>query len=344
MQAEKKFAPTFHVFLPKSLEKEAFIHWTDDEGKRHRRKGGINRAETFEARAVAAQALRAKLEAEYFKTSSYVARMLEFMEKKRLGWRRKTYQTNKSKVDLFVIWLAGRDVSNETLTGFFEHLLRCRHKQTYGDYLAVFKRVFKWLGEPEMLDGIEAYTAISTPAKYFQSRQIERIKKHLVEADPDLWLACQFLYYCFIRPGELRLLKIGDIFFDENKICLRAEISKNKKQQYVTIPLAFRSQVAALAYRAPNEFVFFKSDCTKPLPINSMMNRFRVVLRALGFGKEYKFYSWKHTGAVACVRAGASLKELQIQLRHYSLEEVDRYIRQLGVNDLKDLEMRFPAI
>jgi integrase len=344
MQAEKKFAPTFHVFLPKSLEKEAFIHWTDDDGKRHRRKGGINRAQTLEARAVAAQALRAKLEAEYFKTSSYVGRMLEFMEKKRLGWRRKTYQTNKSKVDLFVIWLAGRDVSNENLKGFFEHLLKCRHKQTYGDYLAVFKRVFRSLGELEMMDGIEAYTAISTPAKYFQSRQIERIKKHLIEADPDLWLACQFLYYCFIRPGELRLLKIGDIYFDENKICLRAEISKNKKQQFVTVPQAFRADVALLAYRAPNEFVFFKSDCTKPLPINSMMNRFRAVLRGLGFGKEYKFYSWKHTGAVACVRAGASLKELQIQLRHHSLEEVDRYIRQLGVNDLADLEMRFPAI
>ncbi len=344
MQAEKKFAPVFHIFLPKDLGKEAFIHWTDEDGKRHRKKGGINRAQTHEGRAVAAQALRSKLEAEYFKTSSYVGRMLEFMERKRPGWRRKTYQTNKSKVDLFVIWLEGREVSNESLKGFFEYVLKNRHKQTYGDYLAVFKRVFKAIGEPEMMDGIEAFTAISTPAKYFQSHQIVRIKKHLLEVDADLWLACQFQYYCFIRPGELRLLKIGDIYFDENKICLRSEISKNKKQQYVTIPVAFRAAVAELAHRAPNEFVFFKKDCTKPLPINSFISRFRKVLKALGFGIEYKFYSWKHTGAVACVRAGASLKELQIQLRHHSLEEVDRYIRQLGVNDLADLEMKFPAI
>jgi transcriptional regulator with XRE-family HTH domain len=46
----------------------------------------------------------------------------------------------------------------------------------------------------------------------------------------------------------------------------------------------------------------------------------------------------------AAVRAGISLKELQIQLRHYSLEEVGQYIRQLGVHDLQDLEGKFPAI
>jgi integrase len=344
MQAEKKFAPTFHIFLPKSLEKEAFVHWTDENGKRHKKKGGINRADTHEARAVAAQALRAKLEAEYFRTSSYVGQMLEWAEKKRLTWRKKTYQTNRSKLDSFIIWLAGREVTKEVMQAFFEHLLKKRHKGTYNDYLAVFRRVFKALGAPEMVEGIERVSSTATPAKYFQTSQIARIKKHLLEVDPDLWLACQFLYYCFIRPGELRMLKIKDIFFDENMICLRSEISKNKKQQFVTIPLAFRADVAALAHRAPEEFVFYGPDCTKPIPINSFMNRFRAVLRELGFGREYKFYSWKHTGAVACVRAGASLKELQIQLRHHSLEEVDRYIRQLGVNDLKDLEQRFPAI
>jgi integrase len=344
MLAEKKFVPTFHIFISKDLAREAFVHWTDEDGKRHRRKGGINRAHTLDGRTVAAQALRAKLEAEYFKTSSYVGLMQEWVEKKRLTWRKKTWQTYKSKADMFVIWLAGKEVTNEVMKGFFEHLLRRKHKQTYNDYVAFFRRVFKALGELELMSGIERVSATSTPAKYFQTGQIQRIKKHLLEVDPGLWLASQFLYYCFIRPGELRLLKIKDIFFDENMICLRSEISKNKKQQYVTVPLAFRAEIAALAHRAPEEFVFFVSDCTKPIPINSFMNRFRAALKELGFGREYKFYSWKHTGAVACVRAGASLKELQIQLRHHSLEEVDRYIRQLGVNDLKDLETRFPAI
>ncbi len=99
-----------------------------------------------------------------------------------------------------------------------------------------------------------------------------------------------------------------------------------------------------LKFRSPRAYIFFKTDPTKPVAINYFIGRFRPILTTLGFGNEYQLYSWKHTGAVAAVRAGASLKELQIQLRHHSLEEVDKYIRQLGVNDLQDLEGRFPAI
>lgn len=342
--AEKKFVRTFHVHLPKTLDKRAFVYWTNEDGKRCTKKGGINRATTLDARAVAAQALRAKLEADYLSKNDLLEGMRAWVEERRRRWRKKSFQTYVSKVDMFRVWVAGRDVTNELMREFFRDLLERKHRQTYNDYRAIFKRILKGLGELELLDGVEHVSATSTPAKYFQTSQIARLKKHLVEKDPDLWLACQFLYYCFIRPGELRLLKIGDIYFDENKICLRSEISKNKKQQFVTIPVGFRESVAALAYRAPEEYVFYKSDCTKPVPINYFITKFRVVLKQLGFGLEYKFYSWKHTGAVACVRAGASLKELQIQLRHHSLEEVDKYIRQLGVNDLQDLEIRFPAI
>ena len=108
--------------------------------------------------------------------------------------------------------------------------------------------------------------------------------------------------------------------------------------------MAFRPSLEVLKHRSPNEYIFYRNDCTKPVAINHFVKKFRKVLTELGFGNEYQLYSWKHTGAVACVRAGASLKELQIQLRHHSLEEVDKYIRQLGVNDLEDLEGRFPGI
>ncbi|MFQ5447931.1 MAG: hypothetical protein ACE5FF_13465 [Saprospiraceae bacterium] len=112
----------------------------------------------------------------------------------------------------------------------------------------------------------------------------------------------------------------------------------------MTIPIAFRPTVSKLMMRSPKEFIFYKNDATKPVPVNHMLKRFRNILNALGFGHEYKLYSWKHTGAVACVRAGVGVKQLQIQLRHHSLEEVDKYLRQLGVWDLEGLEEKFPGI
>lgn len=344
MHSEKKFLPIYHVFLSDDLSKEAFIHWTDNLGKRHRRKGGVNRIKSIEGRRAALDDLLEKLKAEYVPASTVRDEMLEWVENNRGRWRKKSYQTVKSGVDCFLDFADGREIDRGVVLSFFNWLVNNRHGKTHNKYLQRFKRIFRALGKPELIEGIEPVPASSTPAKYFQTHQIKRIKDYLLEADPQLWFACQFIYYCFIRPGELRLLRVGDIYFDEWKICVRAAVSKNKKEQYVTIPTAFRPDLEFLKYRSPNEFIFFKDDYLKPLSRNNLLNRFRTALRALGFGLEYKLYSWKHTGAVATVKAGASLKEVQIQLRHHSLEEVDKYLRQLGVNDLRDLESRFPCI
>jgi hypothetical protein len=78
--------------------------------------------------------------------------------------------------------------------------------------------------------------------------------------------------------------------------------------------------------------------------LNRMNKRHRKILTDLGFSTAHKLYSWKHTGAINAVLAGVTVKELQIQLRHASLEEVDKYLRQLGAFDLKALEDKFPGI
>ena len=78
--------------------------------------------------------------------------------------------------------------------------------------------------------------------------------------------------------------------------------------------------------------------------MNTLPNHYRAYMRKMGFGSEYSLYSWKHTGAIACVQAGVHVKQLQIQLRHSSLEMTDRYLRQLGVNDLEELENQFPSL
>lgn len=343
MLTDKKNLPVYHVFLPEDLSKEAFIHWTDNSGKRHRLKGGINRFHTLEERKAAAYLLIKQISVRV-DLSDVKTRMIGWVEDMKGVWRPKTFRNEMTRLRMFLDFCGKKRINNALVRSFFVHLQNSRHACTYHHYRRFLKSVFTGIGMPEMMDSVERRKYISTPAKYFQRVQIARIKNHLLANDPMLWLACEFIYYCFIRPGELRMLKIGDIHFDEFKICMRSDISKNKKQQFVTIPEAFRPSLEQLKHRTPREFVFYKEDCTKPLPVNGMVTRFRKVLRELGFGTEYQLYSWKHTGAVAAVRAGASLKELQIQLRHHSLEEVDKYIRQLGVNDLQDLEGRFPAI
>lgn len=97
--------------------------------------------------------------------------------------------------------------------------------------------------------------------------------------------------------------------------------------------------------RNPNEYVFKGHKYMKPMGENTMGDRHRKLLKELNFDtKRYKVYSWKHTGAVMAVKAGVHVKQLQIQLRHHSLDQVDEYLRQLGVSDLGDLRANFPGI
>ena len=41
--------------------------------------------------------------------------------------------------------------------------------------------------------------------------------------------------------------------------------------------------------------------------------------------------SWKHTGAGTFVKNNGNLKDLQTQLRHHSLDQVNDYLKDMGV-------------
>lgn len=67
---------------------------------------------------------------------------------------------------------------------------------------------------------------------------------------------------------------------------------------------------------------------TEAMGKNTMRVRFNKFRDALGLSKEYKFYSWKHTGATAAVDAGIPERHIMDQLRHKSFETTDHYFRR----------------
>jgi integrase len=326
------------------LSKPWFVSYYDDAGKRIRKYGRINQLHTIEERLAAAEALMRELQ-QSEPMPPVARRIQDRINEGRHTWRKKTTQTYQSKLDTFLAWLNGRDMTRETIAEFLIYISRTRQAATHNWYLSFFRTMLKRVGAPELLPKAEAMRTHSEPAMYFQRHQVARMKKYLIENDPELWLFCQFIYYCFIRPGELRLLKVEDILLDEWKIRVPAAVSKNRQTQVVTIPTAFRAALQPLRARVPGDYLFHPAgNPKKPWRVNGMSDRHRRALRALGFSVTHKLYSWKHTGAIGAVLAGVTVKELQIQLRHSSLEMVDKYLRQLGAWDLKRLEDSFPAI
>ena len=83
---------------------------------------------------------------------------------------------------------------------------------------------------------------------------------------------------------------------------------------------------------------------TKPPGKNTLRNRFNKYRDAMNMSKDYKFYSWKHTGGIFASNAGIPVKDIQIQMRHHSLDVTDKYLRKMRGIDSDYLKNRFPKL
>lgn len=347
----KKTAPQLYTGQ-NSLSVRWFVFFYNEQGKRIKRYGDINKYTTVHGRRIAAQKIIDLLNTELIQQSNLelIQIIYEELESRKSTWRLKSFRTQKSKIDIFVKWMQKREWNEDSIYLFFVEYLTKQKKlcaNTYNGYIHTITQALKWCKKVHLMEGIEKRKATPTPAAYFTQSQRDFLSKAIKHKNPDLWFFVQFVYYCFLRPrSELRLLKIGDVILEEQKILVPSSISKNKKQQYVTIPNAFFSTVQKkLKNRNPNEYIFPGKNYLAPTGMNTMGRLHREILKELGFDtNRYKLYSWKHTGAVAAVKAGIHIKQLQIQLRHHSLDQVDEYLRQLGVSDLGELRDNFPSI
>ena len=279
------------------------------------------------------------------KTSRTEDTLLTFLQASRAKWRPRTREHYESAVNVLLAYLDGRELTQASLEAFLQSILDTRHPTTYNKYVASLQRLLTGAGYAFYFEDIKKAKAISTPARYFQRHQAKILLRRIDEQDPELGLFVRFLYYCFIRPKELRFLKVGDVLLEEGEIRVPGSISKNLKTQFVAIPNPFISALRFLYEESPGDLIFPSPvDSSKPLSKNNMYKRHKKILDGLNFGPGYTLYSWKHTGAVMAAKAGISVKELQMQLRHHSLDETDKYLRQMGVKDLSNLRDRFPGI
>lgn len=179
---------------------------------------------------------------------------------------------------------------------------------------------------------------------FFTDKQIEQFRASNI--DRQLWLGMRFLFYCFIRPGEQRNMRIEWINFENRFVDIPGQWSKNGKSQKVVIPDRFFNEIKYLQQYPNSFYVLSKSGNpgTEQITTQWLNLTHKKLLDELKIRGRYAFYSWKHTGAVKAVQAGINIKDLQLQLRHHSLDMVNEYLKNLGVMDSKDLKGRFPDI
>ncbi len=289
--------------------------------------------------------------------------MSKWLDENKVNLSPATYTTYKSKYRIFQQWLEKEKLDRyemacfdqEQARKFVKHLFDDRKdgNNTVHGYIRTLKSFFTWaikkgVGIRNPFDEIHITKRPRKSAKYFNDTLLEKVKNEVIKRDKQLWLSVQLQYYCFIRPGREQIyMLVGDIDIHQGTIQVRGEIAKNKMTKTVVIPepfLKYLIEIGIDKYPAEN-YLFGNQGIPGPIHLgkNHLYNQFVKVRIALNLPKDYKLYSFKHTGAVKASKV-VTIKDLQMQLRHSDLGMVDEYLKQMQVTDSDDLREKFPEM
>jgi len=277
--------------------------------------------------------------------------------------RHETYLTYNSDVNAFKSFLeinkldqiGIKHFKKDQVYLFIDYLLINRNVSnvTVNNKLACLKSLFSKLQERGIIE-VNPFRNVKGLKKIITNKnsayckeQVQYLKETLLIKEPYLWFFIQFIYYTYIRPAELRRLKVGSIDFKNNKINISAEISKNKNQNILAIPKALMNELKRLKINTfdPEYYIFsaIKEPNRKKLSKNYMSSKHKEILTEKGFNANYTLYSWKHTGVVNAYKSGIDIKSIQLQCRHASIEQTDHYLKSLGFQDNIEI-LKIPEI
>lgn len=171
----------------------------------------------------------------------------------------------------------------------------------------------------------------------------EKVEKYMALHEPELFAFTRFIYYAFIRPGELKAIEIQDIRFNEKYILVRGAISKNGKSETVSIISALLAVIDRMELSKRDPFLYlFGKGLIPGKEVSGKQVAFRrheKILKKLKLdNKGYTLYSWKHTGAVNAYLSGVGIKQLQLMLRHSTVQMTDIYLKSLGLRTDPNIE------
>jgi integrase/recombinase XerD len=374
---EKKFLPDF---LPPRVVKAKqgwYLEWYEKNPAtgqldRIRKTFSLNRIRSKSQRSLQAQRILVKitqqlLEGGYLyradgqpKATTYsLDQALDMALKGKLQRAsRDTQNSYNSTATIFKHWLQKQGLQRKDpqsftrrhAIAFLDHCQSVRGvgARAYNNYRTILSSLFGWMKSREMIhqnvwEEIARQKAPDKARREFTATEQAIIAQAIAAQNAGLYLALLLLYYCFIRPTEMRGLRLKDIDLERQLITVPASISKNKKTQRVTIPDVLAEPLrSGLMPQAPDYYFLFGPGLT-PHPRrscgkNAMNYAHRSILEDLqakeliGDIQGLSFYSWKDTGLTDQAQE-AGLLDLMRQARHSDPSITMIYINRARPNE-----------
>lgn len=310
--------------------------------------------------------IEAESPAEYTTWDEVCMRYEEWLAKmaKENGYRLETVASYMSYLKILKDWIADKNVHyiyqfDRRIVGkFLDYVFVERNNtlQTRNNYLAWLKTFAKYLVTRSYVpkNPTEGFQAImrnchNKNRDTISEHDLARLREYLEEHNRHFLLATYILYYTFLRPHEMSLLKIEDIKIKKQVICVHGENAKNHNDAVVTLPKKILLLMIELGvFKHPGSDYLFSRDFKPGREYRS--EKFfrdywqRVLRKELNFPERYKFYSLKDTGITNMLRRHIDTVSVRDQARHSSIDITNIYVphdMKRANAELKDYEDDF---
>jgi site-specific recombinase XerD len=279
------------------------------------------------------------------------------------GYSQNTYNSYKSVAYQFIDFLKKtnshnlnvQDLNKTKVQEYADELIKKKYTGiTINKKISYMKAIFNELADREIINtnpfvGLKKQKEIITEQNIaYNDTQIRNIREHVITKDPQLWIYIQFIFYGYIRPNEIRQLRIKHIHLKANRIYVPALVSKTRFDRYIEVTDHFKRTLNEMQIDKydQNDYIF-SADLTpgkNQLSKNVMAARYRSLLNDLGIAKEYTLYSWKHTGVVKAYLAGVGIEAIRIQCGHINIQTTMVYLKSLGLLGNVEFRQKFAGI
>lgn len=177
--------------------------------------------------------------------------------------------------------------------------------------------------------GILAMKLPPKTRQIFPEKIKNKINEKLLTYDNGFFALCMTTYFCLIRNTELGKLRVRMVNLNESSIFLPKEISKNKKDEFITIPAQFLPVLKKhIGNSSPDNYLFSANEFfvgTVQMPVRKIATAWEKLRDELKLEKKYQFYSLKDTGITDLLNSGIPAIKVRDQARHYDIKITELY-------------------
>jgi len=259
-----------------------------------------------------------------------------------LGTRAK--QSYSSIANIFIEYLIKKklseipieDINYIIVQDFFDKSLVSEKiaPRTYNNRITALKTIFNFLIKRGYIQFnpftmVEKLREAEPAITAYTKNELSSISTVLPTENFQLYVISQFIFYCFIRPAELVRLQFKDVFWDHSIILLPGSKSKNKKSEVIILPDQLKANLQHWRRDFPSEYYIFSKNLLpgiKEIAPTRIAEAWREFADRHGIKKV--IYDFKHTGNGFAFDQGFNSRDIQLQNRHHSLDETQRYLNK----------------